>query len=98
MKHLSALSVLAISLLVTAPACFARDHQGGPPQRPDFTTIDIDGNGVIDFTEFSVCFRQSLSKFLQNAMAFNFTKLNPVVNLTISALYYSLNMSFMGSV
>lgn len=53
MKHLSALSVLAISLLVTAPACFARDHQGGPPQRPDFTTIDIDGNGVIDFTEFS---------------------------------------------
>ena len=45
MKHLSALSVLAISLLATAPACFARDHQGGPPPRPDFTTIDIDGNG-----------------------------------------------------
>ncbi|MCF2899890.1 MULTISPECIES: EF-hand domain-containing protein [unclassified Pseudoalteromonas] len=53
MKHLSALSVLAISLLATAPACFARDHQGGPPPRPDFPTIDIDGNGVIDFTEFS---------------------------------------------
>ena len=53
MKHLSAMSVLAMSVLVTAPACFARDHQGGPPQRPDCTTIDIDGNGVIDFTEFS---------------------------------------------
>ena len=53
MKQFSALSVLAISLLTTAPACFARDHQGGPPQRPDFASIDIDGNGAIDFTEFS---------------------------------------------
>ncbi|KPH64658.1 EF-hand domain-containing protein [Pseudoalteromonas sp. NEC-BIFX-2020_002] len=52
MKSLSAIALLTV-LCVTFTAQVAAKKEGKPPPRPDFSTIDSDGSGGVDFNEFS---------------------------------------------
>ncbi|BDF95104.1 EF-hand domain-containing protein [Pseudoalteromonas sp. KAN5] len=50
-------SLTAIALLTTLCVGFtahvdAKNRENRPP-RPDFSTIDVDGNGIIELSEFS---------------------------------------------
>jgi len=48
---------LATVLFTGLVGCSHADDRKGPPgggERPDFSSIDTDGNGYIDFEEFSV--------------------------------------------
>ena len=47
---------LITTLFIGLVGCSHADDRQGPPkgERPDFSSIDSDGNGYIDFDEFSV--------------------------------------------
>ncbi|MGK0517315.1 MAG: Ca2+-binding EF-hand superfamily protein, partial [Gammaproteobacteria bacterium] len=52
MKHFSTLATVAILSIAFSANVAARGGEN-PPEKPDFSTIDTDGDGVISFEEFS---------------------------------------------
>jgi len=52
MKYLSSFTLVVV-LSVAFSAEVAAKEGRNPPPKPDFSTIDVDGDGVISFEEFS---------------------------------------------
>lgn len=52
MKSLTAIALITALCIGFTAQVDARNRENKPP-RPDFSTIDVDGNGVIDLSEFS---------------------------------------------
>ncbi|CAM3043263.1 EF-hand domain-containing protein [Pseudoalteromonas distincta] len=52
MKHFSTLATVAILSIVFSANVAARGGDN-PPEKPDFSSIDADSNGVISFEEFN---------------------------------------------